>query len=993
MFMLEMYNYLSTSGIPMNAEAQGGLVPQKVSDDHELVRGIHATCQGHIRWVLDLTPEAARSVNVWINGGMVDLSGYTKVPEDSPACMPYHIIKITEYLKVFKEVKETNFVLGKFNTLCKHWFTLLRNTKNIRTPTWQHSESSDMPTYRLSDQIWIWKALKGIEELLSELHDEQRKGTTMSLDATEFLKLKGEIRTMREERLSGSMEVGNYIISFDSEDIRKENLKRFTIKNDVFNKRMLSVTRSAIETRFLLHSSDTILYHGIDWGFFQSQDELLKELLTIQKTHDDSLCDASYWENPLRYGLALLFSRRGVQLETVHSADKMKRHAREVLLNSSSWNGLFPGQLNEDKQAMCFDKEVDRDSYFSVGFEIPSVLLKFQNSEKVLFEVSEQPGLPETSAVITLHQVLRDSRVQHEQNHQNAISGDLGRTALTLKIQTPYGVPVDLNKIVDVPEEWLFKDPDFLDFTPESQVDDIRQEAWEALGLEGPYEAPGEETISTKDNDTTSSSKTSGIEISATLLDIPKGRKDKLTADKRISDILFFGDSDIPCLKDRLLSKRGLDESKKRLVNIKFPTISMAITCYLSTPKSHRLSLAYFFQRHGNIKSSLLHDDVTVEFNTWTTELHCRFFRAIKRDQANWDRLEKKRSIAAENTQAGMRHTRTLRSKPRQILGSGFYMVDDVFSFMVVGDWCDRYWTCHVLETSTAKSDIFSQKWRNNNPHFPQRKVLELVLFSGILKEIYLSASDILNRVERDEQSSASETSEELDSNVNFKNKKQDQLDEIFQILRILRESITGIKDLIEDWKQRESLQGRQRPRWTRSDEQKYRKTIQKQTHEIGKHDREITFVLSRIDFLIALVNNEKSLSQARDVTRFTYATVFFLPVGLAVSIFSMNGAPDHTVILEVVITAVVALSVTVFILWSAIKAPISRYTRGLKFDWAVRLFKNDEPENPASNDEKKPPHSSHGFNMKSFRDRFHNKLPIFGREREIEENQNGSAA
>ena len=37
---------------------------------------------------------------------------------------------------------------------------------------------------------------------------------------------------------------------------------------------------------------------------------------------------------------------------------------------------------------------------------------------------------------------------------------------------------------------------------------------------------------------------------------------------------------------------------------------------------------------------------------------------------------------------------------------------------------------------------------------------------------------------------------------------------------------------------------------------------------ELAKHDREVNVLLSRIDFLVALVNNEKSLSQSRDVTR-----------------------------------------------------------------------------------------------------------------------------
>ncbi|PYI24118.1 hypothetical protein BO99DRAFT_428384 [Aspergillus violaceofuscus CBS 115571] len=92
----------------------------------------------------------------------------------------------------------------------------------------------------------------------------------------------------------------------------------------------------------------------------------------------------------------------------------------------------------------------------------------------------------------------------------------------------------------------------------------------------------------------------------------------------------------------------------------------------------------------------------------------------------------------------------------------------------------------------------------------------------------------------------------------------------------------------------------RLKPPASRDDEQKHGKVLRKQTNELAKRDREINALLSHVDFLISLVNKEKTLSQARDVTRFTYATVFFLPVGLAVSIFSMSGPPDHTAIVGI---------------------------------------------------------------------------------------------
>ncbi|KAJ6031988.1 hypothetical protein N7540_002720 [Penicillium herquei] len=915
MFMLEMYKRLD----PSDSQKSPWLFENQAVNG--LRRRIRETCKGHLDWIFNLDLDAACSTNLWISGKRIDSYSETSVPKNCPTNMPYHIIKVTEFLRVVEDFVGKEPIYQKLAILCKGWFSRLKTTKNIRTPTWEHVEGSDIPSYRLGDHIWIWKALKGVEDLMNEMGPQSANGSIYSDERQQFLKLKDRISTLKAERLRGHADEDEETIFFNAEDLRKENLKRFTIKNEIFNRRMLSVTRSASETRFLFHSRDTVLCYGMGWNFFKSHDEPLRELMNVQTKHDDILCEESYWKNPLRYGLALLMSREDCQLESMYSPDRMEQHARKLLLSSSSENGLFPGQLNDDKQAMLFEDEIDRDFYFHVGFEIPYILLRCQRPKKVQ-QLDPAEDVSSENPLASDQSAPRDSRPQNEQNYSNRNVTNSAIAPMTLKRQIPYGVFVDVNKIVDVAEEWLFKDPDFLGFTPPQEQNEINGTiiaASHRLGLE--YEMVWDDM------------KLMEGRHSAIMLDIRKSRKRKLTAQQKCTVVKVS--------RDHLLAKRRLDESKKRLINIKCPKWNMAIACYVATPECDRSNLASFFQRHGNTKSSFFHDDVVIGFNTWTTELHCRFFRAVEKYGDEWKELQKQRSAAGLDVPVDQKCSRQLAAKLCQTLGHGCYIVDDVFSFMMVGDWCDRYWTCHVLETSTVRSDLFRTEWRDSNPHFPQRKVLELILFNNVLENIHRSAIDILKRVERDPRSSSSDISEELYSNVSFKDKKQELLDETFQVLRILKDSITGIKDLIEDWKQRESSQGRERPRWTRSDEQRYRKIIQTHDNELAKHDREINLFLSRIDFLIALVNNEKSLSQSRDVTRFTYATVFFLPVGLAVSLFSMSGAPGRAAVLEVVITAIVALSVTVFILWSAIKAPTSINTRRLpvSFSWLVQKF------------------------------------------------------
>ncbi|KAJ5658437.1 uncharacterized protein N7484_002086 [Penicillium longicatenatum] len=951
------------------------------SGNAQLCERIHETCKGHLEWVFDLNPDATCSANVWIDGNSIEFTGLTDLPSDNPDAMPYHIMKAIEYVEVFDDLHEMAFVCSKLLKLCKQWFSRLKSTKNIRTPTWQHTVSSDIPIYRLSDHIWIWRTLKGVEDLISQVKWTSDHSANdyprLKVVLLEFLELEPLISTLKAERFrtsdSWSMTATDQnTIPFDSEDIRKETLKRFTVKNDGFNRRMLSVTRSAIETRFLLHSRDTVLCYGILWGFYEGQSELLKEMLKIQIKHDDELCDEVAWKDPLRYGLALLLSRERCQLERMHSAHTIYQHARKVLLNSSSANGLFPGRLSDDKQGTVFEEEIDRDHYFHVGFEIPYILLRctYPSETPLLSKEDEtSTSFEYTDTIPFTHsqEIYNDSRLQNDQSRQNQIGAQPRVVSTMMKKQNPYAAFFDVNKIVDVQDEWLFKDPDFLDFVPPQNPQErktISERAWEAFGLSDCPDlswekvdiADGENTNTLFDyflRRLTLRKTLQGAEVSAFVLDICKTRKKKLRPSQKSSLYCIPMEDHESGFKFISLSKRRLNKSKKRLINLKFPTWDMGVTCYLATPERDRSSLASFIQRHGNIKASFFHDDVMIGFNTWTTEFHCRFYRAIRKGSPEWKMLEAKKSVGGANARAELQCSRKLGYKRCRTLGNGFYIVDDVFSLLMVGDWCDRYWTCHVFETSTTNSGLFEDNWREDNPSFPQRKVLELVLFNHLLGNVHRSTKDILNKVEQDPQSSSSEPSEELFSTTSFKDKRQELLDEIFQVLRILKDSIEGVRGLIDDWKQRESSQGRERPRWTRSDEQKYRKVIQTQTNELVKHDREINLLLSNIDFLISLVNNEKSLSQARDVTRFTYATVFFLPVGLAVSIFSMSGAPDRTSILQMIITAIVALSVTVAVLWYVMKAPNSMYTRGLNIGGLVQAFKPEQIDETTTKDRK----------------------------------------
>jgi hypothetical protein len=78
--------------------------------------------------------------------------------------MPYHILKVTEYLRVFADREELTFACRLLPRLVNAWVDHLRITQNHLSPTWEHPQNdSDIPIYRLRGHIWIWKALHDIQ--------------------------------------------------------------------------------------------------------------------------------------------------------------------------------------------------------------------------------------------------------------------------------------------------------------------------------------------------------------------------------------------------------------------------------------------------------------------------------------------------------------------------------------------------------------------------------------------------------------------------------------------------------------------------------------------------------------------------------------------------------------------------------------------------------------------------------------------------------------
>ncbi|MCJ1429422.1 hypothetical protein MMC29_007336, partial [Sticta canariensis] len=943
-YLLSMYKQLG-NGLEEDRPAQS------------LRSRIRDTCKGHLQWVSELNHDEAFASNFWIDGKIVEKTGYTEIPSDSPENMPIHILKATEYLTEFKELKELVFVSEWLPSLVKSWIKCLIKTKNHLATTWRHfHDGPDIATYRLSDHVWIWRALQSVEQLITNVEAMNRSSSQASLD--KLLRLRLYLYNKRDRGDGAGLR-----LEFTAEELRKQILRRFTIENDISKKRMLCVTRSARETRFLFHSRDTVLYYGIEWGFFrddsQPVSELWKLLAQSQPLHDEGN-DEAQWNNPLRYALAILMGAEDHQFDRNYSASEMASHAKRVLLDSTSENGLFPGQIDETtKEPALFDDELFRDFYFHSGFEIPYVLLQaelkrrrwvelkgdYQDGERQRLDIEGEIKASEQGKETKRSEATRQPKHQPRRRpsitqmspilsmpdrFQSRFEPIESRDFRSLKRRIPYGKFVDLSNIVEMPEEWLYDYPSFLNFEPpkdESAATILKQ-------ADGIIAKCIEEKICQEDTGEVSIGDLLGesvIPMESFMIDVPKGKKQRKREVPEPSPISFKG-LRYQVLWGTLQTKRTAKDAKKRLVYLGPGDCRVAALCYLASPEVERDHLSQFFDRHATVREFII-DDTTVASNSWETELHFTFYQLVK----------------GQSTERNFSPVRAVESKMCSALEEGSLISEAAMGFRIVGDFFDRYWTCHIIENFSKREDDESI----TQDHWQQRKVLELILFGRISSRVRQSADDIIGAIEKGAAKKKDVGEKHPFGSLRFEDRSIESLQEILQILVVLKNNFASFLEIIDLWEHRESTLGQERPRWTRNDEQKYRRSIKRRSALQERCVRDLKNQEARIEFLITLVTSAqeairsaRSLREAENIRLFTYVTVFFLPVGLSSSLFGMGQIPDRNVIVTMVITAVIALFITALVLFGTLNSKVAaRIAKAWQHFQDKRSKKKSEPK------------------------------------------------
>ncbi|KAA8626861.1 hypothetical protein A1F94_001939 [Pyrenophora tritici-repentis] len=295
-------------------------------------------------------------------------------------------------------------------------------------------------------------------------------------------------------------------------------------------------------------------------------------------------------------------------------------------------------------------------------------------------------------------------------SHPNPQGLDLSSIHMEMKRWTPFNNFIVQLSIVELLDEWLYKFSSM--FTDKSAPEDLEiiKDA-----ISGPQ---------------------------VVVIDIPKV-DGKITTEDPTSDIRLL---EIGDMYKKPREKRTVQKSKKRLIWIVNPNLDTRKIYCTTSAKGETDYLDFFFQRHVD-KCKYVSDEVTATANLWTTEFHLSSYRLSNR--AN-DREETSVMFLGDNNLLMERE------------GAGFRFV---------GDFFDRYWTCHVLEISlqhhsndstrlyysfkehrndtelevedACKSlkDILELKnlnldfYQHKKP-WRQRKVLELLLADQMLKKI-----------------------------------------------------------------------------------------------------------------------------------------------------------------------------------------------------------------------------------------------------------------
>ncbi|KXH29279.1 hypothetical protein CSIM01_01007 [Colletotrichum simmondsii] len=835
-------------------------------------RRIEDVCKGHMKWVFQkaVNSESLFGPNQWTNGD--EIEGWESnewLPRKSLIDTPFHFIKAADFYKRIGVGMPENLA-KKARAVYKQWISHLGEVEKSGKYAFPSYKAGDdeipTKTFYLTDHALIWQAARSAESLNLQFAPE------------------------------GDLQIAE---RFSALRLRENIVKRFTTENPLLRQRMIAVKRSSTQTRFLFRSKDVALFRAMEEGLFEQAEIQWTNTLDSQKHHEGN--DDTDWSDPRRFALAITMARHG-KLINFRTRKELTEKALSILLSTSCSNGLFTGALDERQNPAVYEDERDRDNYWTVVFEVPYILLK-----DYCVQPRKNSDLGTKGGSITV-----DSRLELMHHSIKGISKYLGglsghpidttgpryRYGYWMKHNLPFNNVIDDNNIVELQDEWLYNEPDFfVNATAMTNVD----------------------TNNMPDADANLETSMSAKVISPHLrlkIDIQDRRPLK---DKRpLSSFLVehYPNDEEDRFEEAVKSQRDARNAKKRFwafISTNAEGNSSCTKTLAPNENREQREMEQFFDRH--MTSSNFFDEETIaSLNIWTTEFQMAFYSGVEKERFwHGNKLEK--------------------------IGMGFRFE---------GDFFDKYWTCRFVVANPhlpaskyeVKSDLIKllEQDQEGDTSFTleirtgpweQRRVLELILFGYIISKMATSAGYILELAESTvlkQKTKLEQRLRRLQGSQMFKQEQGDptphdggridynsfvitsnEFRKFQERLQMIHGDFAKTRPISDHWLNREKDRQAEQPRWTFSDESRYRSVLNKllvtNRRAIQDLDRNLTGIsilaesitqeLEYVSGGLESISNEESRRNNKDVKLFTYTTAIFLPLGFATGMFSMSGTPD----------------------------------------------------------------------------------------------------
>ncbi|KAF5719491.1 Mg2+ transporter like zinc transport [Fusarium mundagurra] len=936
------------ASLPSGLSHEAAKMPdQKTCYVCEMLRRIKKTCRGHLIWLFKKASfdDHEFGPNYWVSGKKIKNNGY--LPEKCLTDTPFHIIKVGEFYKFYKEHEDVDIAtaaefpkymgisLEDIQPVIDSWIADIDKQNRMGLYAFPSHKKENYQTFYVTDHAFIWRAIKSAEDL----------GFQSRLRIPPTNRTQGEIKKS-QSRKSQSASHEPTRRSYSSLVVQQNIQRRFTTENPINKKRMIAVSRSPVENRFLLRNRDASLFYAMDLGLFDKSTtkkdhaswrekviDVWNNTLDCQAQHEDR--DDTGWSEPLRFALSFIVARYGIRMNT-RTRDEMSAYSKTVLLQSAYCSGLFPGALDQGHEPVMYQAEHDRDTYWGITFEIPYILWVY-NAKDPKFQGPSDATHSEQSHERPSQTVPHTYCHSCEGILKKQLSGNqhVGPLVLLMKRSQPFNNVVYQENIVELSDEWLYNKPSFFGnfLTEQSVAPPMGSDQGSPLrsGTNADLDGFTNEE-SWRHNDW------KGKADGDIVIDIPKSKKTKTTSkNPRIyfTYVLLHTVGEVKKIMER---ERTQEKAKKRFWYFRSSTLDPEGMCLHSfNAPSSSLPLSFsifanepdqFMKRHLSSKSFL--EDTVPVLNSWITELQLSCFTLM-------DRV------------SGVERNFEIYQFPAFANGDiGKSLCMSMMSFRFEGDFFDRYWTCHFLETTPRKDIIDSDvRYRvncilqrhpnaahpNEGPRLSeadrqkepwrQRRCLELLLFDSIISQMHKQAQEILEEAKRVIKNKGSHDNSPCIHDDPNKMRYRDfrgantRYQKVQEILQALEGDLVWNLSKVDLWLNREKERQTERPRWTLNDESRYRGVIAKLSSSNTRRIQDLRYIRTDISNYNDSITTKLEMiragidqRRAHDTQVFTYVTVVFLPLGFATGVFSMSEAPTNRTLYSMIATAAVVFVV-----------------------------------------------------------------------------------